>query len=425
MKRHLRTIILASALLGLVVSVNGLWAQSSSDKKAQFEDVLDQANKLFDATNYRGAVERYYFATKLAQARPEFSRAYFGMALSYYFLKDDIECQRYIRLVFEVDPSKTISAAIYPAGFVHTFDRIRAELKIPAPQAKDVEQVEPQFKPAVVPPVTEAAPQPVTQPPATSQPVAQAETPAVELPKRGGGHFEVTAFGSSWSVNLIKGLFEDSIVDDFSTEMRRVITNDLRDVYHHFNLVPLASQFENNLSFNSSGPNYGLDIRYYSSGWGGSFSVGLSFEQTALKLAVSGTVKQSYSDGSSATATVEGSAEASIFSANLSFRWDILPTSRVSPYFLLGLGWAPFDVNITETYDGTFDRGSTHETITNTTVKALEDIASENDFNIPDAIIIVHMGLGLKVGIWEGLSGLAEVGIWDGFLMRLGVAYRF
>ena len=412
--------------MGLVVSVGGLWAQSSSDKKAQFEDVLDQASKLFDAGNYRGAVERYYFATKLAQSRPEFSRAYFGMALSYYFLKDNIECERYIRLVFEVDPTKTISAAIYPAGFVQTFDRIRNELKIPAPQAKDVEQVEPQFKPAVVPPVSEAPAQPATQPPVESRPAAQAETPSVKLPSPtlAGGRVEVMAFGSSWSVNLIKGLFEDSIVDDFSKEMRRVITNDLRDVYHHFNLVPLASQFENNLAFNSSGPNYGLDLRYYSSGWGGSFSVGLSFEQTALKLAVSGTVKQYYTDGSSATATVEGSAEASIFSTNLSFRWDILPTSRVSPYFLLGLGWAPFDVNITETYNGTFDRGSTHETITNTTVKPLKDIATENDFNIPDAIIIVHLGLGLKVRVWEGLSGLAEVGIWDGFLMRVGVAYR-
>jgi hypothetical protein len=430
MKRQLRTVVLASALLGLVVSVGGLRAQESSDKRAQFEDVLDQANKLFDAANYRGAVERYFFASKLAQGRPDFSRTYFGMALSYYFLKDDIECQRYIRLVFEVDPGKTVSAAIYPAGFVHTFDRIRTELKIPPPEGKAAEQVEPQFKPGEPPPVTETKPQPVTTPPAetpvVSQPAAQAEIPAVKLPPKtlAGGHFEVMAFGSSWSVNLIKGLFESSIVDDFSTEMRRVITNDLRDVYHHFSLVPVSSGFENNLAFNSSGPNYGLDLRYYSSGWGGSFSIGLSFEQTRLKLAVTGTVKQVYADNSSATATVEGSAEASIFSTNLSFRWDILPSSRVSPYFLLGLGWAPFDVNITETYDGTFDRGSTHETITGTTVKALKDIADENDFNIPDAIVIFHAGFGLKVRIWEGLSGLVEAGIWDGFLLRFGVAYR-
>ncbi len=436
MKTQKRTLALVSVLFLLVVSASGLWAQTSQEKRAQFEDVLGQAEKQFSSGNYRNAVERFFFASKLAQERSDFSRVYFGMALSYFYLKDTDECERYIRMVLEVDPRKAVSAAFYPISFVQTFDRIRSELKLPPPQPSETEQVQPEFKPpepkpaaeTKVPPEMEPrVTQPAAQPAAATQnpPAVSAETPAIEIAQEPGGHFEVMAFGSSWSVNLIKGLFESSIVDDFSTEIRRVISNDLRDVYHHYSLVPDASNYEANLAFNSSGPNYGLDIRYYSRGWGGSFSVGLSFEQTRMKLAITGSVKQSYTDGSSASATVEGSAEASIFSTNLSFRWDILPKGRVSPYFVLGFGWAPFAVNVTETYDGTFVRGGVSETISGTTVKALKDIATENDFNIHDAIIVVHLGFGLKVRIVAGLSALAEAGIWDGFLLRLGAAYRF
>lgn len=430
MKKQERIVSLVSVLVILLASAGSLLAQTSADKKAQFEDVFAQGERLYSSGNFRGAVERYFFASKLAQEPADYSRVYFGLSLSYYYLNDAAECEKYIRHVLEVDPHKAVSVAIYPLGYVQTFERIRAELKIPAPAASEPEQVQPPFQPAAQQPPVETKAQPVVAQPETKPAPAttnapQAAAAAPEVPERPGGHFAVTALVSSWSVNLIKGLFESSVDNDFSTEIRRVMTTDLRDVYHHFNLVPVSSGFENNLAFSSSGPNYGLELRYYSRGWGGLFSFGLSFEETRLKLAITGTVKQSYTDGSSASATVEGSAEANIFSTNLSFRWDILPTSRVCPYFILGLGWAPFKVNITETYTGTFVRGSTSENISGTQVKALEDIASQNDFNIPDAILIVHAGFGLKVGIAYGIEALAEASVWDGFLLRFGVGYRF
>jgi opacity protein-like surface antigen len=205
-----------------------------------------------------------------------------------------------------------------------------------------------------------------------------------------------------------------------------VMTDDLRSKYSHFSLVPLSSQYEQNLALDSSGPNYGLEIRYYSRGWAGSFSVGLSFEQTSMKLAITGTVKQNYKDGSYAEADVVGSATASVFSTNLSFRWDILPASRVTPYFVLGLGWAPFKADVNETYTGTFTSASgSQESIENTKVKSVADIAADNDFTLPDAIFIVHLGFGLKVNIVYGLSGMVEAGLWDGFLLRFSVACRF
>jgi hypothetical protein len=419
MKKRKRSFALAVALITLVSVTQGLRAQASPEKTAQFEDVLGQAERLFSAGNYRNAVERFYFASKLAQTPSEFSRVYLGMALSYFYLKDTPACEKSIKQLLGVDPTKTVSAAFYPISFVQMFERIRSELKIPVPEEKEAEQVQPEFAPAEPKPAVE------TKAPPAAKPERPQSPPSIEIVPKPGGHFEVAAYGSSWSVNLIKGLFETSINNDFSKEMRRVITSDLQNVYHHYSLVSDSNNFTTDLAFNSSGPNYGLDLRYYSQGWGGSFSFGLSFEETRMKLAITGTVKQYYTDGSSATATVDGSAVANVFSTNLSFRWDFIPQGRVSPYFVLGLGWTPFSCTVTETYSGTFLRNGVSESIAGTQSKALTDIATQNDFTMPDAIIVVHFGLGLKVRILSGLSALAEAGVWDGFLLRFGAAYRF
>ena len=427
-----------SVFVVLALSAPGLRAGLFQDQKAQFEEAMRQADKQYNSGSYRYAVERYLAASKLAADRLDFSRAYFGQALSYFYLKDTFQYEKYIRMVLEVDPRKQISVIIHPISFVQAFERIRNEMNIPAPGVSDVEQVQ---APTIVPEVQpEAAPQTQREaaPPEiriqAKPPLAPAVFPtttpavlpaAVKAAVRPGGYIEVTVLGSSWSIDLIKGLFEDSIVDKFSIEIRKVITDDLRKKYYHYSLVPIST-YEKNLVFDSTGPNYGLELRYYSRGWGGSFSLGLSFEQTSMKLGVTGTVKQYFKDGSYAEADVEGSATASVFSTNVSFRWDMLPSGPVNPFFILGLGWAPFKADVTETYTGTFHPASgAAESITSTTVTSVADIAADNDFDLPDAFFIVHVGLGFKVRVYSGISALAEVGLWDGLLLRAGLAYRF
>jgi hypothetical protein len=411
----------------LALSAPGLRAGLFQDQKAQFEEAMRQADKQYNSGTYRYAAERYLAASKLAADRLDFSRAYFGQALSYFYLKDTFQCEKYIRMVLEVDPRKQISVIIHPISFVQAFERIRNEMNIPAPGVSDVEQIQapttvPEVQPEAAPPETRTQ----AQPPVVARTTTPAVLPAaVKAAVRPGGYIEVTVLGSSWSIDLIKGLFEDSIVDKFSIEIRKVITDDLRQKYYHYSLVPIST-YEKNLAFDSTGPNYGLELRYYSRGWGGSFSLGLSFEQTSMKLGMTGTVKQYYKDGSYAEADVEGSATASVFSANVSFRWDILPSGPVNPFFILGLGWAPFKADVTETYTGTFHPASgAAESITSTSVTSVADIAADNDFELPDAFFIVHVGLGVKVRVYSGFSALAEVGLWDGLLLRAGLAYRF
>jgi hypothetical protein len=422
----------------LALSAPGLLAWSFQDQKAQFEDAMRQADKQYNSGYYRYAVEKYLAASKLAADRLDFSRAYFGQALSYFYLKDIFQSEKYIRMVLEVDPRKQISVIIHPISFVQSFERIRNEMNIPPPGVSDVEQVQapatvPEVQPETAPQAQKEAAPPETKPrvqpplaPAAAPTTAPPVLPAtVKVAVRPGGYVEVTALVSSWSINLIKGLFEDSIIDKFSIEIRKVISDDLRKKYYHYSLVPIST-YEKNLAFDSTGPNYGLELRYYSRGWGGSFSLGLSFEQTSMKLGVSGTVKQYYKDGSYAEADVEGSATASVFSTNVSFRWDMLPSGPVNPFFILGLGWAPFEADVTETYTGTFHPVSgAAESIADTTVTSVAEIASDNNFDLPDAFFIVHVGFGLKVRVYSGISALAEVGLWDGLLLRAGLAYRF
>ena len=414
----------------LALSAPGLRAGFFQDQQAQFEEAMRQADKQYNSGNYRYAVERYLAAAKLSADRLDFSRAYFGLALSHFYLKDTFQYEKYIKMVLEVDPRKQISVIIHPISFVQAFERIRNEMNIPAPSVSDVEQVQapptvPEVQPEAAPPETRTQAKPPLAP-AVVPTTAPAVLPtAVQAAVRPGGYIEVTALGSSWSINLIKGLFEDSIVDKFSIEIRKVIADDLRKKYYHYSLVPISTH-EKNLAFDSTGPNYGLELRYYSRGWGGSFSLGLSFEQTSMKLGVSGTVKQYFKDGSYAEADVEGNATASVFSTNVSFRWDMLPNGPVNPFFILGLGWAPFEADVTETYTGTYHPVSgAAESIASTTITSVADIASDNDFDLPDAFFIVHVGFGLKVRVYSGISALAEVGLWDGLLLRAGLAYRF
>ena len=223
MKHTRRKLVAGLAILAfLMCSAARLRAQASQDQKTQFEEVLGQAEKQFNSGNYRSATERYFAAAKLTQDRSDYSRVYFGLALSYFYLKDTAQCERYIKMVLEVDPRKEVSAVFYPISFVQVFERIRNEMNIPALPPREVEQVKPENKvpetkqpeevkaPPETPPEKKPAAEPAattTAPAATQNAAPAAMVPTVAAIERPGGHFEVAALVSSLSVNLINGLF--------------------------------------------------------------------------------------------------------------------------------------------------------------------------------------------------------------------------
>lgn len=191
----------------------------------------------------------------------------------------------------------------------------------------------------------------------------------------------------------------------------------------HYALIEAGSQQE--LSFDSGGSNYGLEIRYYSRGWPGSFSLGLSFDQTTIRLALSGKVNQSFTNGTSAEAEASGQLTLDLASTLINFRWDISPLSRLSPYFIVGLGITPFQGVVNYEYIGTYKAIGLQESLSDGDEMTLKELAEENDFDLLDVFVVLQLALGLDVEIYKGLTVSGEAGLWDGFYLRGGLGYRF
>ena len=51
--------------------------------------------------------------------------------------------------------------------------------------------------------------------------------------------------------------------------------------------------------------------------------------------------------------------------------------------------------------------------------------ADGEDFFLPGFIPFIQINLGLKAEITDNLHLLVDAGIWNGFLLRGGIAFRF
>jgi len=254
---------------------------------------------------------------------------------------------------------------------------------------------------------------------------AQQEEPKVEIPhifdNKVAGKLEIEVHFSLWTVDLLKGLFEDKLIDEMSDEIRRKISREVRE--SHAGLKDTG--FEQNLAFDSGGSNYGLEIRYYPKGRDGSFSFGISFEKTHMRLSVQGSVTQQFENGTSAEVDAEGKIELNPFFTNLSFRWDMKPTWRVSPYFVLGFGVASLNGEVSYDYIGVYKWAGSDEEVGEADSKTLREAEEDFNTNIPNIIPLLQMNFGLRAEIIPHIHLRVEAGIWDGFILRGGVAYRF
>jgi len=235
------------------------------------------------------------------------------------------------------------------------------------------------------------------------------------------GKFEVSFHYSYWSLNPVKSLFESSLVDTLSKEIRQEIANQARAVAPGL----VRTDYEHSLAFDSSGSNFGLEIRYYPKGRKGAFSLGFSLEKTSMQMSIKGPVKQFYNDGTYAEVEAEGIVAIKPFSSNLSLRWDMAPSWMVSPYFVLGVGIAPLSGNFDYHFTGTYFWAGPSETLEESESMSLKSAEEEMDFNIPNIFVIVHMAFGIRAEIASHLVFKVEAGVWDGFMIRGGLGVRF
>jgi tetratricopeptide (TPR) repeat protein len=406
--------------------------EMSQLKEQDAETLLRQAEAYYQKGEYKLAVGCYLEAVAIAQNPLDLSLVYFGLALNHFYLQDMASSVKWMRKTSEVDPNKEISDMFYPRNFVQLFKQIQKEVREtrsvsksgPEPIKKpDQEKIEEGAKPAKEKTEQtereEPPPPPLKQRPSESISKIEEATASEE---EKGGHWEASSHYSVWTINLIKGLFEGSLTRELGEEIQNKVVKKVGSL--HAGLV--KSTYAQNLAFSSGGSNYGLEVRYYSKGQSGTFSLGLSLEQTHIKFTLKGPVKQEFTNGSSASVNTDAYLETNPFSVNFSFRWEFgAATSRVKPYFVLGFGFASLSGTFYYSYTGSYQYGTLQEEIPDSDSKSFEELSEDINFNIPKMLVILQLHFGIKVEIYKGLSLLGEAGIWDGFLLRAGVAYRF
>jgi hypothetical protein len=378
--------------------------------------ILVRGDAFFEKNEYKSAVTAYFEAAALSTMPANLSRAYFGLSLCYFYERDMAESVKWMRKIALVDPNKEVSVDSYPKPFVDLFNQVLREAREKGtPAATDLQA---QTPPAPVmkptPPKTEPRPRSVEKPAFEAEP-----TPGTW---QWGGHFELSAHFSSWSVNLFKGIFESTLESELGEAIQSEINKKIEKTYPGL----IKGAFAPSLAFDSEGSNYGLEFRYYARGWAGTFSLGVSLEQTNIKLSLVGTARQEFTNGGLAEAQASAVIETKPFSTNFSFRWEIgAADAAIKPFFTFGVGLAPLKGTFSYAYNGTYSIGGRSESIEDAQTKSFEALSEDIDFVIPKLIVILQIHVGVKIEIFRGLCLLGEAGIWDGLLLRGGLGYRF
>jgi hypothetical protein len=246
------------------------------------------------------------------------------------------------------------------------------------------------------------------------------------------GHFEFGFHYGRWSLNLLGNLIEDAISDSLETDLKESILEDIQADYPFLQ----EDTYTQNVDFDSSGHNYGFELRWYPSGQSGSFSLGLSVEKTRMTVGLTEVTSQlTFTDGSSFAGTTSGEFEINPLTFLLSVRWDLMPSSRVTPYITFGLGGAMIssieDDEVTWSYTGELDiEGQMPEMYSDSETKTVEELideleAEDEEFIGLGFIPFVMLNLGLKGKLAENIHLLVDAGVWNGLVLRGGVALRF
>jgi hypothetical protein len=93
------------------------------------------------------------------------------------------------------------------------------------------------------------------------------------------GHFELSFHYSRWNIDILGNIIEDAVSDAIESELEDTISENIKDEYG----LDLVS-YSQTVDFDSSGHNYGFEIRWYPGGLYGSFSIGLSVDKTSMKV---------------------------------------------------------------------------------------------------------------------------------------------
>lgn len=251
------------------------------------------------------------------------------------------------------------------------------------------------------------------------------------------GKFEFGLHYGRWSVNIVGGIIEDALGETFEESLKESFLDEIRADHPELQEYSYSQE----INFKSGGPHMGAELRWYPGGKKGSFSLGLAVEKTTLLLGLNDTTAtlQLQDENTMDISTFSGTVkkmelEFKPLSFHLNFRWDIKPSWRVRPFITFGFGVAmgsDFEkATISFDYEGVLNiPGEGPETYSDSDSKTLLEIKEEADdpdeVFIPPVFPFIQLNLGIKGELVSGLYLLADAGIFDGFIFRGGLSYRF
>jgi hypothetical protein len=256
---------------------------------------------------------------------------------------------------------------------------------------------------------------------AAQQDEQEEELPRLVFDEGISGKLEIEVHYGYWTLNVFKGLFEEDLTKDLSDEIAEEIG--IKIVESGYDVNRTAN--DHDLLFDSSGSVYGLELRFYPGGRYSSFSLGVSIEKTRMKAVVEGPVTVQFDDGSFAEMDAVGTVDLDPLFTNLSFRWDIKPAWVVTPYFVLGLGFAALSGEVSYNYNGTYYWAGGSENYEDEDTRPIKEAEEDSDVNLPNILPLLQINLGIRGEIIPHLHVRAEAGIWDGLILRAGIAYKF
>jgi hypothetical protein len=247
------------------------------------------------------------------------------------------------------------------------------------------------------------------------------ELPRLVFDEGISGKLEIEVHYGYWTMDLFKGLFEADLVNELSDEIADEITNKIGESGHSIDLI----RKQHSLAFGSSGSDYGFELRFYPGGRYSSFSLGVSIEKMHMKATVEGPVAVHYDDGSYAEMDAVGIIDLNPLFTNLSFRWDFKPEWVVTPYFVLGLGIAALNGDVSYEYTGTYYWAGGTEDHTDSDSRSIKEAEEDSDVNLPNILPLLQINIGVRAEVIPHLHLRAEAGIWNGLILRGGLAFRF
>jgi hypothetical protein len=254
----------------------------------------------------------------------------------------------------------------------------------------------------------------------------------------GKGRFEFGFHYSGWSVNILKGIVEDAA--DFEDLFFSAVEGENDNV--------MLMDYEQSVEFDSGGSNFGFEFRWYPKGYEGSFSLGLAVEKTTMKIGPMSIdafmiAEEQISDWEIDTYQFDAEANADLLYKPLAFlmnvRWDIKRAWRVHPVITFGLGFAGVGslkkAVLSYSLEGTLTGPDETETINESDEKTLQELMDEAEEDNGEGeaptldeipfIPFIQLLVGIKGEITKNIYLMLDGGIFDGFVIRGGIAVRF